>query len=63
MNFIYYDQDKPVIQNPAAGVIISTRSLVLQKLTRQEAGAYSCKAANSRGETSSEAVTLRVQCK
>ncbi|KAG6452459.1 hypothetical protein O3G_MSEX007644 [Manduca sexta] len=57
----WFHDDRPVSQNMASGIIVSTRSLVLQKVTRQEAGAYSCKAANSRGETSSEAVKLRVQ--
>ncbi|KAJ2938745.1 hypothetical protein O0L34_g3358 [Tuta absoluta] len=57
----WYHNDKPVIQNMTSGVILSTRSLVLQKVTRRDAGGYSCKAANARGETSSEIVKLRVQ--
>lgn len=47
----------------SSGIIVSTRSLVLQKVTRKEAGAYACKAANTKGETSSQVVNLRVQCK
>ncbi|CAG4932295.1 unnamed protein product [Parnassius apollo] len=57
----WYHNDIPVTQNMTSGIILSTRSLVLQKVTRREAGKYSCKAANIRGETSSEFVTLRVQ--
>ncbi|KAI5643163.1 immunoglobulin domain-containing protein [Phthorimaea operculella] len=57
----WYRNDKPVIQNMTSGIILSTRSLVLQKVTRRDAGGYSCKAANARGETSSEIVKLRVQ--
>ncbi|XP_028038634.1 nephrin [Bombyx mandarina] len=57
----WYHNDRPVMQNMSSGIIVSTRSLVLQKVTRGEAGAYTCKAANSRGESSSQAVKLRVQ--
>lgn len=44
------------------GVILSTRSLVLQRVARQDAGSYTCRAANARGETVSQPVRLRVQC-
>ncbi|KAF9823857.1 hypothetical protein SFRURICE_013394 [Spodoptera frugiperda] len=57
----WFHNDRPVSQNMTSGIIVSTRSLVLQKVTRREAGSYSCKAANARGETSSKVVTLRVQ--
>ncbi|CAB3246037.1 unnamed protein product [Arctia plantaginis] len=57
----WYHNDIPVSQNMTSGIIVSARSLVLQKVTRKEAGSYSCKAANARGETSSKVVTLRVQ--
>ncbi|XP_026760662.2 neural cell adhesion molecule 1-like [Galleria mellonella] len=57
----WYHNDRPVTQNMSSGIILSTRSLVLQKVTRREAGSYSCRAANIRGETSSDIVRLRVQ--
>ncbi|XP_073950537.1 neural cell adhesion molecule 1-like isoform X1 [Choristoneura fumiferana] len=57
----WFHNDRSVTQNMTSGIIVSTRSLVLQKVTRQEAGGYACKAANARGETSSEVVRLRVQ--
>ncbi|CAH2045583.1 unnamed protein product, partial [Iphiclides podalirius] len=57
----WFHNDIPVTQNMTSGIILSTRSLVLQRVTRREAGRYACKAANIRGETSSEIVTLRVQ--
>ncbi|CAH0728394.1 unnamed protein product, partial [Brenthis ino] len=57
----WYHNDRQVTQNMTSGIILSTRSLVLQKVTRKEAGHYSCRAANARGETSSESVRLRVQ--
>ncbi|XP_058813895.1 serine-rich adhesin for platelets isoform X2 [Topomyia yanbarensis] len=50
----------PVTQNVTSGVIISTRSLVLQKVGRYHSGMYACTAANDRGETQSEPVTLRI---
>ncbi|KAL0852580.1 hypothetical protein ABMA27_016930 [Loxostege sticticalis] len=56
----WYHNDRPVTQNMTSGIILSTRSLVLQKVTRREAGGYSCRAANARGETSSDIVKLRV---
>lgn len=49
--------------NSTARVIRSHHSLVLQKLTRQSAGRYSCVAANSEGETYSNELTFRVKCK
>ncbi|XP_043483231.1 synaptogenesis protein syg-2-like [Leptopilina heterotoma] len=48
-------------QNYSAGIIMSTQSLVLQSIGRDNAGNYTCLASNDRGETSSSAVSLRVQ--
>lgn len=50
-----------VTQNMSSGVILSTHSLVLQGVTRHNGGSYTCLAANSKGETSSKPVNLRVQ--
>ncbi|XP_070492638.1 uncharacterized protein side-III isoform X2 [Chironomus tepperi] len=50
----------PVTQNVSWGVIISTRSLVLQRVGRNHSGMYACSAANDRGETQSSLVSLRV---
>ncbi|GFG29779.1 hypothetical protein Cfor_12706, partial [Coptotermes formosanus] len=50
-----------VTQNMSSGVILSTHSLVLQGVTRHNSGSYTCLAANSRGETASKPVNLRVQ--
>ncbi|KAI5747836.1 hypothetical protein M8J77_018995 [Diaphorina citri] len=51
-----------VKRNSSSGVILSTESLVLQKVSRHNSGRYTCQAVNDRGETSSHPVTLRVQC-
>lgn len=50
-------------QNVSWGVIISTRSLVLQRVGRYHSGMYACSAANDRGETQSSLVSLRIHCK
>ncbi|XP_065559909.1 nephrin-like [Artemia franciscana] len=51
----------PLTQNISAGVIISDRSLVLQRISRTTGGMYSCYAANSEGESTSDLVRLRVK--
>ncbi|XP_011303548.1 nephrin-like [Fopius arisanus] len=50
-----------LIQNSAAGIVISSQNLVLQKINRDNGGNYTCLASNDRGETSSAVVPLRVQ--
>ncbi|CAG5056796.1 unnamed protein product [Parnassius apollo] len=57
----WYHNDQQVIQNMSSGVFISTKSLVLQRVMRRDAGLYTCRAANQIGESSSQAVYLRVQ--
>ncbi|XP_060645201.1 LOW QUALITY PROTEIN: uncharacterized protein LOC132783907 [Drosophila nasuta] len=51
----------PVTQNVSWGIIISTRSLVLQRVGRVHSGYYACSAANDRGETQSALVNLRIR--
>ncbi|XP_014604552.1 PREDICTED: nephrin-like [Polistes canadensis] len=48
-------------QNYSAGIIMSTQSLVLQSIGRDNAGNYTCLASNDRGETTSPVVRLRIQ--
>ncbi|KAL0819742.1 hypothetical protein ABMA28_007790, partial [Loxostege sticticalis] len=57
----WYHNDKPVLHNVVAGIIISTKSLVLQKVTRDHGGEYSCRATNALGETASETTHLSIQ--
>ncbi|XP_049877452.1 hemicentin-1-like [Pectinophora gossypiella] len=57
----WYHNDKPVLHNVMAGVIVSTKSLVLQKVTRDHGGDYSCRATNSLGETPSQSTHLSIQ--
>lgn len=49
--------------NMSARIIRSNQSLVLQRVTRQSAGRYVCSAVNSEGETLSNELAFRVQCK
>lgn len=59
---IHIPQGAAVVQNVSSGVIISTRSLVLQRVGRFHAGLYACMAANDRGENQSAVVHLRIHC-
>lgn len=56
-------QGEAVVQNVSWGIIISTRSLVLQRVARFHSGYYACGAANDRGENQSAVVPLRIHCK
>ncbi|KAL0868234.1 hypothetical protein ABMA27_007767 [Loxostege sticticalis] len=57
----WFHNDVQVTQNISSGVFISTKSLVLQRVTRRDGGLYTCRAANQMGESSSQTVYLRVQ--
>ena len=47
--------------NTSAGVIVSSQSLVLQKVRRHQRGRYTCSATNAEGEGQSNPIHLRVQ--
>lgn len=47
--------------NLSARIIRSNQSLVIQKVTRQNAGKYICSAVNTEGETLSNELSFRVQ--
>ncbi|KAJ2938742.1 hypothetical protein O0L34_g3355 [Tuta absoluta] len=57
----WYHNEKPVIHNVVGGIIVSTKSLVLQKVTREHGGDYSCRASNALGETESRSTHLSIQ--
>ena len=50
-------------QNVREGVIMGNRSLVLQSLSTDNTGLYSCEAANSVGKGMSNVVNLDIKCK
>ena len=60
-NFLF--QDVMVQQEKHSGVIISGTSLVLQGVTRKQAGMYACVASNIEGDTQSNVLELKVMCK
>lgn len=61
--FVLLSQGILITHNASARVIRSNQSLVLQKVTRNSSGAYSCSAINAEGETVSNQQPLRVKCK
>ena len=50
-------------QNVSAGIIVSNQTLVLQKLSRTQAGHYTCVGSNTEGDGESAPLNLRVRCK
>lgn len=60
---ILFFQGILVQHNTKNGVIISSNTLVLQKIKRQVAGNYSCAASSVEGDGKSNYVQLRVMCK
>ena len=55
-------QDQEVVMDKRRGVIVSSTSLVLQNVTRRQAGSYRCHAVNTEGESTSNKAVLRVMC-
>ncbi|CAL4120152.1 unnamed protein product, partial [Meganyctiphanes norvegica] len=52
---------RPLEANPSGGVIVSNQSLVLQRVTRQHAGRYSCTASNIEGDGIASSINLDVK--
>ncbi|XP_076392200.1 neural cell adhesion molecule 2 isoform X1 [Megachile rotundata] len=58
---VWYKDNKELHQNATAGIFLpSGQSLVLQSVTRNSAGEYSCMAVNAEGKSTSRPVTLEV---
>ncbi|XP_012285308.1 hemicentin-2 [Orussus abietinus] len=56
----WFKDGKELKNNATAGVVLTDHSLVLQGVTRNSAGEYTCLAANSEGKTASNPVPLQV---
>ncbi|XP_053613496.1 hemicentin-1 [Plodia interpunctella] len=57
----WFHGNNEIYHNEAAGIILSAQSLVLQRVTRDAAGDYTCMAANSEGKGTSNPVSLLVR--
>ncbi|XP_011504734.1 PREDICTED: hemicentin-2-like [Ceratosolen solmsi marchali] len=57
----WFKDAKELKNNASLGVVLSDRSLVLQRITRYSAGDYTCLAVNSEGKTISNPVPLRIK--
>ena len=55
-------QEEELHYNVTAGIVLSDHSLVLQSITRESAGRYTCMAVNVEGRASSNVVNLEVMC-
>uniref|UniRef100_A0A8D8QCP0 Titin n=1 Tax=Cacopsylla melanoneura TaxID=428564 RepID=A0A8D8QCP0_9HEMI len=58
---VWFHNDKEIHHNVTGGVILINISLVLQKVTRQSAGEYSCMAINTEGRGVSQPINLAVR--
>ena len=56
-------QGSPLRHDVSSGIIISNQSLVVQRVTRSDAGQYTCHVFNSEGEGVSNEVHLAVKCR
>lgn len=61
---IVWLRDGQLLQSrPRSGLLLANRSLVLQQVRRDQAGAYSCRAQNTLGATTSNPFQLQINCK
>ena len=51
-----------MVEDKERGILISGSSLVLQRVSRDQAGAYSCAASNLEGDAVSNTVDIQIRC-
>lgn len=56
-------KSKPLTNDSSKSIILRNYSLVIQNVKRHQRGHYRCLASNSEGESISDELNLRVQCK
>jgi hypothetical protein len=59
----WWHNGEEVLHNVGQGVIITNGSLVLQKVTRDQAGSYTCEASNVEGDEVSKPVAITIMYK
>ena len=58
----WFREEDEVRQDVDQGVILSNLTLVLQRVTRETRGGYTCRATNSEGSVTSNVLQLNIQC-
>ncbi|XP_053985490.1 nephrin-like [Hylaeus anthracinus] len=56
----WFHEEEQLHSNVTAGIVLSDHSLVLQRITRESGGNYTCMAVNAEGRARSNAVDLQV---
>ena len=62
MNLVSFFQSEMLYADQENGVIMSTSSLVLQRVTKAAVGDYVCRAVNTEGTGESNPVPLKIMC-
>lgn len=62
-SIVWFLQDQQLFNNQASGVIITNQSLVLQSVTKERSGLYTCVGHNQEGDGQSHPVHLDIKCK
>ncbi|XP_018015236.2 neuronal cell adhesion molecule [Hyalella azteca] len=56
----WFRNDQEIVQNMSSGILVTSKSLVLQSVSRGGAGQYTCAATNTQGNATSNPVKLAI---